>query len=617
MATVGAGAATTLSKRADQLIIAGLFVALAVVPAVFVPQLYDDFTLIKQSCLVVAAALVLAGLALAGFPIPAARPVRIALGAWVGLLVLSELLAIDPRGSALGVYQYRQGFVTQLCYVALFLGGMQLQAGRRRIFEPLLLVGSAAVLGYTVIQGLGLDPVEWWTDTSKRAIGTIGNANELAAFAVVALVAVPVGSRMKSRRGLLLIAAISASACFVVLQSESRSGLGALAVFLGLLPVSWWVARNPWRELARPGAAVLAGFAAGLLLSFAVGSLPDTAERVHGGVTGTDAGGSTRFALWQGTLKVIQAEPLHGAGPDGLFLSFPVHRPRDLGGAFDSYDLVAQSSHNLVLDTAANYGIPALAALITLVALCSLNSIRQVRSRARSSGTSDAPWAWSGLAAYGALTMLNPVSLAAHVVFFVALGLLAADGQVAAPRRSTAVSPALRMVAVTPALLAALFLAVRLPLADYWANQGWEDYAAKRFDPASGHYERAADTMPLERRYATDHARALLAAGVKGPVSRLNEADEAFIALDEDFGLTSGDAVGQATARLGLKREASQINPLIDRAVRLNPYGVFMEGYANRLRLAVAQGAILHYSDRDRWVFVEPVPLPESTFRLP
>ena len=123
--------------------------------------------------------------------------------------------------------------------------------------------------------------------------------------------------------------------------------------------------------------------------------------------------------------------------------------------------------------------------------------------------------------------------------------------------------------------------------------------------------------MPLERRYASDHARALLAAGVAGPPSRLNQADEAFTSLDEHFGLTSGDAVGQATARLGLKRDAAQINPLIDRAVRLNPHGVFMEAYANRLRLAVVQGAILHYSDRDRWVFVEPVPPPESTFRLP
>jgi O-antigen ligase len=616
VATVGAGAATPLSKRAGQLIIAGLFVALAVVPAAFVPQLYDDFTLIKQSGLVVAAGLVLAGLALAGFPFPASRPVRVAFGAWLALLVLAELLAIDPRGSALGVYQYRQGFVTQLSYVVLFLGGAHIQSRHQKLFGRFVLAGAVAVFAYTLIQALGLDPVDWWTDTSRRAIGTIGNANELAAFAVIALVCLPAALDHASRRGVALGAAIAGAVAFVVLQSESRAGLGSLALYLALLPLSWLVGRNPWKALVRPGAAIVAGFVAGALLSLAAGSLPDTAERVHGGVTGADAGGSTRLALWKGTLKVIEAQPLHGAGPDGLFLSFPVHRPADLGGAFESYDLVAQSSHNLALDTAANYGLPALAALVALVGLASANSVRQTRRRA-GGAVSPAPWTWSALAAYGALTLLNPVSLAPHAAFFVALGMLAADGQTAQVRRTTAISPAVRLVAVAPALIAALFLAVRLPLADYRANQGWEDYAAKRFDSAAGNYERASSTMPLERRYATDHARALLAAGVAGPPSRLNEADEAFIALDEDFGLTSGDAVGQATARLGLKRDPAEINPLIDRAVRLNPYGVFMEAYANRLRLAVVQGAILYYSDRDRWVFVEPAPPPESTFKLP
>jgi O-antigen ligase len=616
VATVGAGAATPLSKRADQLIIAGLVVALAVVPAAFVPQLYDDFTLIKQSGLVVAAGLVLAGLAMVGFPFPASRPVRIAFGSWLALLVLAELLAIDPRGSALGVYQYRQGFVTQLAYVVLFLGGARVQSRGGRLFERSLLLGGAAVLFYTAVQALGRDPVEWWTDTSRRAIGTIGNANELAAFAVIALTCLPAALSLAGRRTMVLGAAIAAAVAFIVLQSESRSGLGALALYLALVPVSWFVGRNPWTALLRPGAAVIAGFAAGAVLSLAAGSLPDTAERVHGGVVGADAGGSTRFALWKGTLTVIEAEPLHGAGPDGLFLSFPVHRPADLGGAFESYDLVAQSSHNLVLDTAANYGLPALAALVALVGLASANSVRQARERS-GGAVSSAPWTWSALAAYGALTLLNPVSLAPQAAFFVALGMLAADGQTAQVRRTAAVSPALRLVAVAPALMAALFLAVRLPLADYRANEGWDDYAAKRFDAAAGNYDRASSAMPLERRYASDHARALLAAGVAGPPARLNEADEAFISLDERFGLTSGDAVGQATARLGLKRDAAEINPLIDRAVRLNPHGVFMEAYANRLRLAVAQGAILHYSDRDRWVFVEPAPPPESTFSLP
>lgn len=600
----GARGGKALSKGANRLICAGIATALALVPAAFIPQLYDDFTLIKQAGLAVAAALTLAGLVLAGFPMPAARPARIALGVWLFLVVVSEWLALDPRGSVLGVYQYRQGLVTQLSYVVLFLGGAHLRAIGSRFAERALLIGGLAVLGYTVVQGLGLDPVDWWTDTSERAIGTIGNANELAAFAVVALAALPVAFELRGRTGPIVAAAITGSVCFVALQAESRSGLGALVLFVLLVPVAWWVAKNPWRTLARPGAAVLAGFAAGTVCAFAIGSLGGTAGRVQGGVAGTDAGGSTRLALWEGTLAVIRAEPLHGAGPDGLFLAFPVHRPADLGGAYESYDLVAQSSHNLVLDTAANYGIPALAAFAALVVLASTNSVRQARRHA-ADAPSTAPWAWAALAAYGALTLLNPISLAAHAAFFVVLGGFAAEGRRLPSGRFALAPVALRAALVAPAVIAAFFLATRMVMADYRANQAWDNYAAKKFDAAAADYSEANALMPLERRYATDYARSLLAAGVDGPPGRLRDAEEAFTELQTDFGFTSGDAIGLATARIGLHADASRIAPVIDEALRLNPHGVSMAAYTQVLRDAVVRGGTLHYADRDRWVYVE------------
>lgn len=608
MTAAGASGATPLSKRAGQLVIAGLLVALVVTPAVFVPRLYDDFTLIKQSALLLATAIVLVGLALAGFPLPAPRAVRLSLAAWVALLLLSEALAIDPRGSVLGVYQYRQGFLTQVAYVVLFLGAAHVGSQRKALLERFVLAGGTAVLAYTAIQAVGLDPIDWWLDTSDRAIGTIGNANELAAYAVIALVALPAATRIDSRRGPVLTACIAAAVCFVVFESESRSGLGALVLDALLVPVAWLLSGNPVSKLRRPAGFVLSGFLLGATLSFAAGSLPETAGRIQGGVTGAGAGGSTRLALWEGTLGVIKANPIHGAGPDGLFLAFPVDRPGNLGGAFESYDLVAQSGHNLVLDTAANYGLPALGALAALVATVCWHSVRRVRSRQRRETPSDAPWAWSALAAYGALTLLNPVSLAAHAVFFFALGVMVADGQPASTTRLSRMHPAVRILAVGPGVGALLAVTVALPLADLSANDGWNHYAANEFDAAADDYRSAAKLMPFERRYATDHARALLAAGVGGPPARLEAANRALTDLDRDFGFTSGDAFAQATARIGLGEDADRVNPLIERAVKLNPHGVATEWYAGQLRMAAASGGILRYSERDRWVFVEPLP---------
>lgn len=608
MTATGASGATPLSRSAGQLVIAGLLIALVVTPAVFVPQLYDDFTLSKQSALLPAAAVVLVGLALAGFPLPASRLVRLSLAAWVALLLLSEALAIDPRGSVLGVYQYRQGFLTQVAYVVLFLGAAHVGFKRKALLERFVLAGGAAVLAYTAIQAAGLDPVDWWLDTSDRAIGTIGNANELAAYAVIALVALPAAPGRDSRGGSVLTACIAAAACFVVFESESRSGLGALALYTLLVPVAWLLSGNPVSKLWRPAGFVLSGFLLGATLSFAAGSLPETAGRIQGGVAGADSGGSTRLALWEGTLGVIKANPVHGAGPDGLFLAFPVDRPGNLGGAFESYDLVAQSSHNLVLDTAANYGLPALGALATLVAACCWRSVRQRRRRQRRETLSDAPWAWSALAAYGALTLLNPVSLAPQAVLFVALGVMATDGEPVSTTRLGRMHPAVRVLAVSPVVCALLAVTVALPLADLSANDGWNHYAANEFDLAPDDYRSAARLMPFERRYATDHARALLAAGVNGPPARLQAADRALADLDRDFGFTSGDAFAQATARIGLGEDADRVNPLIERAVELNPYGVATEWYAGELRMALARGGTLRYSERDRWAFVEPLP---------
>src|SRR5206468_4195953 len=125
---------------------------------------------------------------LSGEMFPRAMPVRLALAAWVCCLTLSFAFSIDRRGSILGYYQYRQGLMTQVAYIALFLGAI---AHGRRFAMPTLLLpvafGFFGVTLYTLVQSLGRDPVAWWVDTSARAIGTIGNANELAAYGVIAM----------------------------------------------------------------------------------------------------------------------------------------------------------------------------------------------------------------------------------------------------------------------------------------------------------------------------------------------------------------------------------------------------------------------------------------------
>lgn len=596
--------ATRTLRTGRTLTLVGLAIALAATPIVFDSAIYDNFTLPKQASLLVAAALILTGLALTGEILPRSPWVRAALATWLCCLAISFAFSIDRRGSILGYYQYRQGLLTQLAYLALFLGA----ANSARWLSPsrLLLpaaIGLGGVAVYTLVQSLGRDPIAWWVDTSERAIGTIGNANELAAYAVIALALGGTALGAGWRRSVTPVA-VAALVTFIILESGSRSGLIALAVVAAALPLAGIVCRQRLHEVGHSAILFAAGVVLGVIASVGAGGLAITADRVETGVRQADPGGSTRLELWKGTASTIIASPITGFGPDGLYLAFPRERP-SLHGAFDDYDLVAQSSHNWMLDTAANVGLPGLGSLVALVGLVGWLSLRHNRIRADPA----TPYWWSAMAGYAALTMVNPISMAAHALFYVLLGALLGRAEGSLPHRETrpAIPAALlRLGAVAPAAVALLLVACLLLVADRRASEGWNSYASGEFAPAADHYGSAASLLPFERQYARRHAESLVAAALPADPEKLREAQAVLQQFDADFGFSSNEALAMATVLIGLKAPPNAILPLVERAVELNPHGRFITPYSQVLAEAATAGGTLHYSHRDRWVFVQP-----------
>ena len=593
----------------NALVLAGLLVAAVATPAVFAPGLYDDFTLAKQASLLVATALILGGLAWDGEFFPRHAAVRRILMVWIALLTVSFIAGIDSRGSILGYYQYRQGLLTQVAYIALFLGsGKRTRESGWGWLGPAGVAGLASVTAYTAIQAAGQDPVNWWVDTSARAIGTIGNANELAAYAVIATAFCGFGARYSPRTAGVWTVAVAGGASFIVLESESRSGLLALGTAFIAFPLAGAVLGERWRGWARQWLLLLGGLATGAVLSTLAGGTAGTADRVQAGFVQSQTSGSTRMELWKGTASVIAASPLIGFGPDGLHLAFPRHRPADLGGAFSDYDLVAQSSHNAVLDVAANQGIPALIALVSMLGLVAVRSVRCER-RLPDPGT---PFVWAAMTGYVALVLVNPVSLAAHALFFILAGALNGRAEAALTRTRKSLLPSpLRLALVSPALLGLLAVAVMMPLADIRANRAWTHFAEQDFELAAADYAAAHRLVPFERVYAAAVAESWLAAGVDGGEEPLRAAAEAYETFDDEFGFSSGEAIGLVTARIGLG-ETTTLNASIDRSLELNPHGVSMISYTTTLRTAAATGGTLRYAERDRWVYVEPTVNPTS-----
>ncbi|PFG74873.1 O-antigen ligase [Tepidiforma thermophila] len=574
--------------------------ALGGVPSVFWPALYDDFTLPKQALLAATGGATVAGFLWGGWRRTMPGWLQGVLGGWLAVVVAAAAAGLDWRGSVFGYYQYRQGIVTQFACAALFAGGWALAAsGRWRVFGAGF-AGLAAAFAYTAVQAAGKDPFDWWIDTSDRAIGTIGNANELAAFAVISMGLV---AFVPARRFAAGAAASWAAALFIVLEAESRSGLAAVLLFFVLVPVARWIAGEAGRPLLR--AAPVIGLALGLVTvaSLAAGGLEGTAARVSGQATRAETGGSTRLALWEGTLHVIAARPLLGTGPDGLHLGFPRWRPADLGGAYEEYDLIAQSSHNSVLDTAATTGLAGLALLLALVGGCAAASIRAVR-RARGGPGPDWPYAWAAMAAYGALTLLNPISLAAHALFFAMLGAMGAAAMARPVQRRPS---SWGFLAGVPAAAAGVVIAVALPAADLRAQAGWDAFAGGEFARAAERYEAAARINPFERDYARRETVALVAAASVDP-GRLGDAERALRRFDRRFGFGAGDAFNLAAVLVAMGRPPEEVLPVVQRAVALNPHGVATAWYAGQLVQAVHDGGVLVFDETDRWTYVVPLP---------
>jgi hypothetical protein len=213
------------------------------------------------------------------------------------------------------------------------------------------------------------------------------------------------------------------------------------------------------------------------------------------------------------------------------------------------------------------------------------------------------------MGAYGALTLLNPISLAAHALFFAVLGAMA-GAALARPGRQ-ARSP-VGMAAGSVVVAAGLAVAVLLPLADLRAQAGWDAFATGQFAGAAREYRAASRLMPFERDYARRETVALVAAASEDP-TKLPEAERALRRFDRRFGFGAGDAFNLAAVLVAEGRPEEEVAAAVERAIRLNPHGLATAAYAATVMRAAHEGGVLVYDEADRWTVVVPLPdLPEE-----
>lgn len=340
-------------------------------------------------------------------------------------LVVSAALSVDPRMSWHGSYLRSLGVSTKLAAVGFFLlcVGHLRDRGQMQRFLGVVWWGSVPVCLYTLLQSLGLDPVERGSGLVRPG-STLGNPIFLGAylgiafFLGLALLAMVLrhetgGTGLGLRQGVLIC--VCGLQVWAMATASSRGPV--LGLLVGLAFLGWIVLlRRPWRRVETCGRLgwrhVLA---VGMLLVFAGAAIP-ALRHARGVITDNQESASrvgrlirlvspesrnarVRLLVWRGALNAFTAtkplpsaeaedrrhewRPWVGYGSASASFALGHHEPVELEQL--EPDRPPDHAHNVVLQTLVAGGVAGVVAwclVQTLTLAIGATALGAVRNRA-------------------------------------------------------------------------------------------------------------------------------------------------------------------------------------------------------------------------------------------
>jgi putative inorganic carbon (hco3(-)) transporter len=292
--------------------------------------------------------------------------VDVPVAAFVALGIAAWAFSTDREQSLYGERLQHQGLLTLLLYVGFFyLVRLSItDQDRLRLLSWAVAAGATLVAAYALVQKAGLDPIWEGFLPGGRVFSSIGQANALAAYLVLAIpLSIPLVAGVSTAVRAAVLVAIGAMTAALVL-TQSRGGflgfLAAAVVFaIGSLPAF----SVPTRRLRYVVAATLIAV---VVLLAATASAAGGVDRL------TSSDSSIRFHLdaWRVAAQIAVEHPLLGTGPETFPDVFPRYShdllPADRANALDAFRV--ESPHEVYLGIAAGSGIPALAAYLAVIA---------------------------------------------------------------------------------------------------------------------------------------------------------------------------------------------------------------------------------------------------------
>lgn len=414
-------------ERALAVVVLATVVAL---PLVFVPGLEDDYALPKAVALRllgIAGTAMFVGYVLTGGPLSRDADIRVdaPVACFIGLFVAATVASVDPGQSLAGEpFQY-QGLVTVLVYAGAFYAArlsLGTQAGIRAVLWAL--VGTGAVVAtYAITQQLGFDPF-WSGPPDVRAISSVGQANSLAAFldlVVVAVLGLWTGAGRLTRPALMAVAVVAVVALGLTL---SRGGWLAFGAVVAIWALAFARSASSRRRLGIAIVTTSAVLAVILVVPASRGAFERVVSRAFAMGDLTEGSVRSHLDVWRVGAQVAIDHPVLGTGPETFPIVFRPYLeqvlPPDRAAALAQFRI--ESPHNEVIGLAAEVGLPATVAYLVFLVACGVIAVTGVRRSRDPTGRSIALAVFSVLAVHVITTFFMTPETATSTLFWVSMG---------------------------------------------------------------------------------------------------------------------------------------------------------------------------------------------------
>lgn len=525
--------------RVDQVLVTtrswSVVAALVGSAVLVVPATVEAFQLPKATFVVLTAVLSTAlTVALAVWHRRIAWPVSVpalAAAAFAVAAAIATLTSPSPILSVVGFYGRYSGLALYLSAVVLFLAVLAMRLSTVRLLSRALIVAAAAVVGYGLLQAVGLEPLAFGDNGLGRTFSTMGNVNFSAAWSAAATaVLLAAAADRRETRGCRVVALVvlPLAVLYATVVTTTSQGVAVVAVSAGwaalVLLVRAPARPTSWRQ--RRGAVPVV---VGVVAAVAAAALVAVRGRVAAAL---DQSFVERPDFWRAALDIWADNVVLGTGLDTYAHHFMAYRPAShavanglaSADAPHSVPLAMLSNGGLVL------GLPYLVFVVSVAAVLVRGLVRADPSQLPVL----AGWGgvWLGYQAQSLVSIDVPPLVVLH---WVSAGVLVVT--LAPPRWRVLVLPGRavsqkvnrrgipvraaevpRSTYATWGALSVLGLAVAwltlTPLrADLTAASAAPLTTQGRYDAAALRFEAAAKRNPAEAEYAYLAARAYEALG--------------------------------------------------------------------------------------------------------